>query len=101
MGTIFGSPLFGYSVSIEEDGSASDYPKPVRMVTYIAAILGGFGVFTLLGVLLGSGASIPRLSAPDISNRERFFVIALIPAGIAAGIVYTISHAVSSRFSML
>lgn len=98
LGTIFGSPLFGYSVSIEEDGSASDYPKPVRMVTYIAAILGGFGVFTLLGVLLGSGASIPRLSAPDISNRERFFVIALIPAGIVAGIVYTISHAVSSRF---
>lgn len=98
LGTIFGSPLYGYSVSVEEDGSASDYPKPVRMVTYITAILGGFGVFALLGVLLGSGASIPRLSASDISNRERFFVIALIPAGIAAGIVYTISHAVSSRF---
>lgn len=98
LGVIFGSPLFGYSFSTEEDGSAADYAKSVRMVTYIAAILGGFGVFVLLGSLLGGGAGLPRLSAPGIGDRERFFVVPLIPAGIAAGIVYTISHAASSRF---
>ncbi len=98
LGVIFGSPLFGYSFSAEEDGSAADYSKTVRMVTYITAILGGFGVFVLLGMLFGGGAGLPRLSESDIGNRERFFVILLTPAGVAAGIVYTISHAASSRF---
>ncbi len=99
LGAIFGSPLFGYSFSIEEeDGSAADYAKPVRMVTYIAAILGGFGVYALLGQLFGGGMALPRLSGADFGDRERLFVIPLIPAGIAAGIVYTISHGVSRRF---
>ena len=98
LGVIFGSPLFGYSFSMEEEDIPKEYSKPVKMVTYITAILGGFGVFVLLGRLFGGGAGLPRLSAPDIGNRERFFVILLIPAGIAAGIVYTVCHAVSSRF---
>ena len=98
LGVIFGSPLFGYSFSAEEDTTSTEYSKTVKMVTYITAILGGFGVFVLLGKLFGGGAGLPRLSAPDISNRERFSVILLIPAGIVAGIVYTIFHAASSRF---
>lgn len=98
LGVIFRSPLFGYSFSVEEDDTSTEYSKTVKMVTYITAILGGFGVFVLLGILFGGGAGLPRLSGSDIGNRERFFVILLIPAGIVAGIVYTISHAASSRF---
>ena len=97
LGVIFGSPLFGYSFSVEEERTA-EYDRPVKMVTYIMAILGGFGVFVLLGRLFGGGAGLPRLTAPDIGNRERFSVIVLIPAGIVAGIVYTVFHAGSSRF---
>ncbi len=97
LGVIFGSPLFGYSFSVEEERTA-EYDRPVKMVTYIMAILGGFGVFVLLGRLFGGGAGLPRLTAPDIGNRERFSVIVLIPAGIVAGIVYTVFHAGSNRF---
>ena len=78
LGVIFGSPLFGYSFSVEEERTA-EYDRPVKMVTYIMAILGGFGVFVLLGRLFGGGAGLPRLTAPDIGNRERFSVIVLIP----------------------
>ena len=98
LGVIFGSPLFGYSFSIEEEDVPVEYSKPVKMVTYITAILGGFGAFVLLGKVFGGGAGLPRLSAPDIGNRERLFVILLIPAGVAAGGIYTVFHAASSRF---
>lgn len=102
LGVIFGSPLFGYSFSMEEEDVPAEYSKSVKMVTYITAILGGFGVFVLLGRLFGGGAGLPRLSAPDIGNRERLFVILLIPVGIVAGSIYTIFHAVSDRlFSAL
>lgn len=97
LGVIFGSPLFGYSY-VEEDDSPAEYGKTVRMVTYITAIIGGFGVFVLLGSLFGGGTGLPRLSAPDIGNRERFSVILLIPAGVVAGVAYTLFHTVSSRF---
>lgn len=97
LGVIFGSPLFGYSFSVEEEHMA-EYDKAVKMVTYIMAILGGFGAFVLLGRLFGGGAGLPRLTAPEIGNRERVFVIVLIPAGIVAGIVYTLFHAGCSRF---
>ena len=86
LGVIFGSPLFGYSFSVEEERTA-EYDRPVKMVTYIMAILGGFGVFVLLGRLFGGGAGLPRLTAPDIGNRERFSVIVLIPAGRKYGVV--------------
>lgn len=98
LGIIFGSPLFGYTFSIEEEDTSTEYSKTVKMVTNITAILGGFGAFVLLGRLFGGGAGLPRLSGSDIGNRERFSVVLLIPAGIAAGIVYTVSHAASSRF---
>lgn len=97
LGVIFGSPLFGYSFSVEE-GHMDEHGRSVRMITYIMAILGGFGVFVLLGRLLGGGAGLPRLTAPDIGDRERFSVIVLIPAGIVAGIVYTVFHTGCSRF---
>lgn len=97
LGVIFGSPLFGYSFSAEEDDTSAEYSKTDKMVTYITAILGGFGVFVLLGKFFGGAAGLPRLSAPEIGNRERFSVILLIPVGIAAGLVYTAFHAASSR----
>lgn len=97
LGVIFGSPLFGYSFSVEEEYS-TEYGKTVRMITYIMAILGGFGVFVLLGKLLGGGAGLPRLTAPDIGDRERFSVIVLVPVGIVTGMVYTVFHSGCSRF---
>ena len=97
LGVIFGSPLFGYSFSAEEEDTSTEYSKTVKMVTYITAILGGFGVFVLLGRLFGGGAGLPRLTAPDIGNRERFSVVLLILAGIAAGIVYAVFHTAGSR----
>lgn len=97
LGVIFGSPLFGYSFSAEEDRTV-EYSKPIKMVTYITAILGGFGAFALLGMLFGGGAGLPGLTGADIGNRERFCVIVLIPVGIIAGIAYTVFHAGSSQF---
>ncbi|MBD5532864.1 MAG: chloride channel protein [Lachnospiraceae bacterium] len=98
LGVIFRSPLFGYSYSIEETDTSAEFSKTVKMVTYITAILGGFGAFMLLGWLFGGGDGLPRLPTCDIGNRERFSVILLIPAGIAAGMIYTFFHAANSRF---
>ncbi len=95
LGVIFGSPLFGFMLPIEDEEGLEQLRKPVRMITYLAAILGGFGAFVLLGSLFG-GAGLPRLEGPEIGNRERIMVLALIPAGVIAGILYSMFHKGSS-----
>lgn len=101
LGAIFGSPLFAYSFCLDEDAPA-EFRKSVKMVAYITAILGGFGIFVLLGMLFGTGSGLPRLAGSNIGNRERFFVAFLIPVGVAAGILYAALHMISSRcFDML
>ncbi len=93
LGVIFSSPLFGFMLPVEEE--EMQLQKTSKTVAYICSILGGVGVFFLLGHLTGGGAGLPSLEGEAIGNRERFFVIALIPIGALAGLLYMLLHKVS------
>lgn len=93
LGVIFYSPLFGFMLPVEDE--QVQLKKTSRTVAYICSILGGVGVFFLLGHLIGGGGGIPSLEGGAIGNRERIFVIALIPFGVAAGFLYILCHKAS------
>ncbi len=93
LGVIFRSSLFGLMLPVEEE---IQMQKTSRTVAYICSILGGVGAFFLLGRLIGGGAGIPTLEGEVIGNRERIFVIVLIPFGLVAGFLYMLVHNASS-----
>lgn len=90
LGVIFGSPLFGFMMPIEDGEVTEELAHRDKMLAYLASILGGFGVYSLLSHIFGGGMAIPRLEGSGISSRERIFVIILIAIGILAGILYSL-----------
>lgn len=94
LGVIFRSPLFGFMLPVEEE--EIQLQKTGRTIAYLCSILGGVGVFFLLGQLTGRGAGLPSLEGGAVGNRERISAIALIPLGAAAGFLYMLFHTASS-----
>ncbi len=87
LGVIFHSPLFGFMMPIEDE-AVTELAQRDKMLAYIASILGGFGVYSLLFSVFGGGMAITRLEGSGIGKRERMFVIILIMAGVLAGVLY-------------
>ncbi len=90
LGVIFGSPLFGFMMPIEDGEVTEELAHRDRMLAYIASILGGFGVYSLLSRIFGGGMAIARLEGSGIGNRERIFVLVLIAIGVLAGVLYSL-----------
>jgi len=90
LGVIFGSPLFGFMMPIEDGEVTEELAHRDKMLAYLASILGGFGAYSLLSHIFGGGMAIPRLEGSGISSRERLFVIILIAIGVLAGILYSL-----------
>lgn len=90
LGVIFGSPLFGIMMPIEDGEVTEELAHRDKMLAYTASILGGFGVYSLLSCIFGGGMAIARLEGSGIGNRERIFVIILIVIGVLAGALYTL-----------
>lgn len=89
LGVIFHSPLFGFMMPIEDEKVSEELCHSDKMLSYLASILGGFGIYSLLSLFFGGGMGIARLESGSIGNRERIFVLLLILIGILAGVLYT------------
>lgn len=92
LGVIFGSPLFGFMLPIEDGEVTEELARKDKMIAYLASILGGFGVYSLLSRIFGGGMAIARLEGTGIGNRERIFVVVLIAIGVLAGVLYSLFH---------
>ncbi len=90
LGVIFGSPLFGFMMPIEDEEVTEELARRDKMLAYLASILGGFGAYSLLSHIFGGGMGITRLEGGGIGSSERMFVIILILVGILAGMIYSL-----------
>ncbi|MCI8780749.1 MAG: hypothetical protein HFH70_08750 [Lachnospiraceae bacterium] len=90
LGVIFGSPLFGYMMPVEDGAVTEELAHSDKMLAYLASILGSFGVYSLLSHIFGGGMAIARLEGGSIGGRERVFAVILIIIGVLAGVVYSL-----------
>jgi len=62
-------------------------PLPVMMLTVFAIVLIPYGGLGFLGLKLSQKLGIPNLICPEVSNRQRFGVPALVGAGIGVFLI--------------
>ncbi|MCF0123055.1 MAG: chloride channel protein [Ruminiclostridium sp.] len=101
LGVVFGSPLFGLAVPLEEpaDGARDTVlPRAAKLVSNVAAVLAAFGVFWGLNQLFGGSMGLPRVDGPDITSAERLWGIPLALLGVAFGYLYLLFERLTHRF---
>lgn len=103
IGTIFGAPLFGLVMPIEEK---VDYDKEItvskfsKTIYIIVSVMSAFGVFSLLNSFFGGGIGIPQIEYAKITSNEQIFGIPLALVGVALGICYLVFDRFTKAFFM-
>lgn len=101
IGTIFGAPLFGLVMPIEEK---TDYDKEItvskfsKTIYIIVSVMSAFGVFSLLNSFFGGGIGIPRIEYAKITSNEQIFGIPLALVGVVFGICYLVFDRFTKAF---
>ena len=98
LGTIFNSPLFGFTVPIESEGEVV-IPKKEKVVLYFLSIFGAFGIMILLNSLVGGRGGLIHFSGFEINAFEWLWFLPLIVIGIVAGILYSVFNKVSKEMA--
>ncbi|MDO4515648.1 MAG: chloride channel protein [Bacillota bacterium] len=105
LGVLFGAPLFGLAVPIEE---ASDtdretvLPKAAKLISNVTAVMAAFGTFWALNRIFGGAMGLPRIETPDITAAERLWGIPLALVGVGCGYLYLAFEKLTHRgFSSL
>lgn len=103
IGTIFGAPLFGLVMPIEEK---TDYDKEItvskfsKTIYIIVSVMSAFGVFSLLNSFFGGGIGIPQIEYAKITSNEQIFGIPLALVGVVLGICYLVIDRFTNAFFM-
>lgn len=103
IGTIFGAPLFGLVMPIEEK---VDYDKEItvskfsKTIYIIVSVMSAFGVFSLLNSFFGGGIGIPQIEYAKITSNEQIFGIPLALVGVILGICYLVFDRFTMAFFM-
>lgn len=103
IGTIFGAPLFGLVMPIEEK---TDYDKEItvskfsKTIYIIVSVMSAFGVFSLLNSFFGGGIGIPQIEYAKITSNEQIFGIPLALVGVVLGICYLVIDRFTKAFFM-
>ncbi len=103
IGTIFGAPLFGLVMPIEEK---VDYDKEItvskfsKTIYIIVSVMSAFGVFSLLNSFFGGGIGIPQIEYAKITSNEQIFGIPLALVGVVLGICYLVFDRFTMAFFM-
>lgn len=103
IGTIFGAPLFGLVMPIEEK---TDYDKEItvskfsKTIYIIVSVMSAFGVFSLLNSFFGGGIGIPQIEYAKITSNEQIFGIPLALVGVVLGICYLVFDRFTMAFFM-
>ncbi|MGN1132033.1 MAG: chloride channel protein [Ruminococcus sp.] len=101
LGTIFGAPLFGLVMPIEEK---VDYDKEItiskfsKIIYIIVSVMSAFGVFSLLNSLFGGGVGMPHIEQAEITVHEIIFGIPLALIGAVFGICYLLFDRFTKAF---
>ena len=93
LGVLFSAPLFGiseYAENPSDENSEIIFSKPAKLFAKIFAIIGGIGIYYVLGQFLGNAMSLPRIGAETVSNYDRILGIPTIVIGILFGYIYLI-----------
>lgn len=86
---LFGSPVAGVIAPIEaKNEQGYQLPRISKILLYILAVLGGFGVMLLLNNLFGGGSGLPRFERAIWDPGELLISIPLALVGILAGYIY-------------
>lgn len=125
LGAIFIAPLFGLAEPVEErtddrirdkiqekedestilrkrEGGKRDLPRPSTVIANILTVAAAVSVMVFFRRHFGGRAGIPRVNAPDITNRERFWGFLLAFVGSAFGYLFIyIRKAAAAFFSKL
>ena len=103
LSAVFTAPLYGFAAPFA--GSASDIPqggeivapKRWKITAYLSAVSGALAAFLGLGALLGGGMGLPRFENLSMGKPELCWLALLVIAGCAAGWLFHIGNALSSR----
>ena len=101
LGTIFGAPLFGLVMPIEEK---VDYDKEItiskfsKTIYIIVSVMSAFGVFSLLNSMFGGGIGMPHIEYAEITGKEQIFGIPLALVGVVFGILYLLFDRFTKAF---
>ncbi len=98
LGTIFKSPMFGFVAPLEDEKKVA-IPRNVKVVLYLLAAFASFGVYMLLGKLLGSGAGVYSIGFEKLKLIDVAYIIPLALIGIVGGLLYVASHKLASIIS--
>lgn len=93
LSTIFGAPLFGLIMPLEErtdNNKNVKIPKLSKIIFFIITVMSSFGVFSLLTSIWGVSMRMPHIDAADITNTERLWGVPLALIGVLFGYLYVV-----------
>lgn len=94
LSAVFSAPLFGLAAPLlgscdEVDTNTKiEIPKTTKIIIYMLAVAGAFGMMILLGSIFGGGEGLPHFSEISVGWQELALVIPLALAGGAVGLLY-------------
>ncbi len=80
------------------DGPPPQWKRSEQITTGMAVGFSALIVYSLMNLLFGSAFTIPHLNSGEIYMKDRFSVILLAAAGIAAGYLFLFFRRLTSRF---
>lgn len=101
LGILFYAPFFGIAEYSEEPTDANKelvLSKPGKLFAKIFAVIGGIGIYYVLGQIFGSAMSFPSLPKEDVTNHDRLLGIPLIIIGLLFGYIYMILDKLCALF---
>lgn len=91
LSVLFGSPLFGFVMPVEEDIYSDrevKLPKNVKMFATFCAIFGGLAVCMLLGHIFGGGAGLPRFADAAVEKGDILMMFPVVLIGVVYGLLF-------------
>ena len=91
LSVLFGSPLFGFVMPVEEDIYADKevkLPKSTKTFAVFCAIFGGLVACMLLGRIFGGGAGLPRFGDAAVDKQDILLMFPVVLIGVVYGLLF-------------
>lgn len=99
LGTIFNSPMFGFTLPIESENDEIAIPKTSKVILYFLAIFGAVGIAMLLGHFFGRNTGLGSFEELSVTHIEWLWLIPLSLIGVVAGLIYTSFNKITEKLS--